>query len=272
MLVVAAVCVLAGTWQIHRFVQKHDANGELRANARLAPTDVSTVLASTTAPDRTRSGDAVRYRRVTARGDYDPTGQVLVRAQTVAGSVGYLVLTPLRTSGPTLLVVRGFVAADGDRTPTVPSPPSGVVEVSGRVQPSDTVDDRFGREPAGQVHAVNGVQAAARLGRPVYDGYVELAGGAPGTQGLTVIPAPDLSNPAGGAVEPQHVAYVAQWYLFAVLALAAPLVMARAELRRQDDPLEAPVQAWDEPAPAPPEDEAERIRTAKLAERYGGRR
>ena len=54
----------------------------------------------------------------------------------------------------------------------------------------------------------------------------------PGTAGLIQIPAPDLSNPAGGAIEPQHLAYVIQWFLFAALALAAPFVMARAETRR----------------------------------------
>ncbi len=46
-----------------------------------------------------------------------------------------------------------------------------------------------------------------------------------------MLPAPDLSNPAGGAVEPQHLAYVIQWYLFALLALAAPFLIARHEVR-----------------------------------------
>ena len=47
-----------------------------------------------------------------------------------------------------------------------------------------------------------------------------------------MLPGPDLSNPAGGAEEPQHAAYVVQWYLFALLALCAPFVMAAAERRR----------------------------------------
>jgi hypothetical protein len=41
-----------------------------------------------------------------------------------------------------------------------------------------------------------------------------------------------MSNPAGGAEEPQHAAYVVQWYLFAALALAMPFVLAAAERRR----------------------------------------
>jgi hypothetical protein len=66
----------------------------------------------------------------------------------------------------------------------------------------------------------------------VWPAYGVLIGGQPGTESLTVIPNPDLSNPAGGAVEPQHAAYVVQWFLFAALALAAPFVLATAERRR----------------------------------------
>lgn len=272
MLVVAALCVLAGTWQIHRLIQKHDANHELRANARRPAVAVNEVLASTSAPDPARGGYRVQYRRVTATGVYDATAQLLVRAQSVGATVGYLVLTPLRpASGPPLLVVRGFLAADGDRIPQVAQPPSGTVTVTGRVEPSDRADDRFGREPAGQIRTVNANQAAARLREPVYDGYVELLAGSPGDQGLTVIPDPDLSNPAGGAVEPQHLAYVAQWYLFALLALGAPLVMARAEWRRGPDAVAPDPAGWEEPlAPAPTP--VERARAAKLAARYGASR
>jgi hypothetical protein len=103
------------------------------------------------------------------------------------------------------------------------------------------------------------------LGGPVYYGYAQLAAGEPGTRGLVAIPPPDLSNPAGGALEPQHFAYVIQWYLFALLALAAPVVMARAETRQRptgeiDDVAEL------EPATKPTPTE---LRAAKLADRYG---
>ena len=104
---------------------------------------------------------------------------------------------------------------------------------------------------------------AARSGTTVYDGYVQLEKGSPGTSGLTTIPPPDLSNPAGGAVEPQHFAYIVQWYLFAALALAAPFAMMRAERReRGADEAAEP----DAPAPEPTDEER---RAAKLADRYG---
>src|SRR6185436_4318639 len=65
--------------------------------------------------------------------------------------------------------------------------------------------------------SINASEQSSRLGEQVYDGYVELSAGQPGTSGLVAIPEPDLSNPAGGAAEPQHLAYVIQWYLFAAL-------------------------------------------------------
>ena len=85
------------------------------------------------------------------------------------------------------------------------------------------------------------------------------------------MPDPDLSNPAGGAVEPQHLAYVIQWFLFALLALAAPLVMARTDSRRPDHEDANAARGFEEfaqPAPPPADDE----RAARLADRYGATR
>ena len=136
-----------------------------------------------------------------------------------------------------LLVARGFVAQTGAATssPPIPASPSGTVTVTARLQPADTKADRFGRLPAGQVDTVNPAEQAGRIGAPVWNGYAELLPGQPGTAGLTALPEPDMSNPAGGAEEPQHAAYVVQWYLFGLLALCAPFVLAAAE-RRRDSP------------------------------------
>ena len=148
--------------------------------------------------------------------------------------VGYLVLTPLADVRPP----PSWSCAGSSRRAactagvTAPAPPSGTHTIVGRVMPAETTSDKAAQLPAGQINSINASEQSSRLGERVYDGYVELSAGQPGTQGLVAIPEPDLSNPAGGAVEPQHLAYVIQWYLFAALALAAPIVMARAERRR----------------------------------------
>ena len=226
--VLAAGCVAAGLWQAHRYGEKRLTNAELRANDRAAPAPVDTVLAA---------GREVRpeqqFRVVTATGRYDSGGQLLVRQREVGGRAGFLVLTPLRTDrGTDLLVVRGFAAATGaaSETPPVPGPPAGRVTVTGRVQASEPGAVRAGL-PAGQIERIDVPALAARLGVPTYGGYVELVSSTPPDSGLVQIPPPDLSNPAGGAYEGQHLAYVVQWFFFGLLALALPVVLAVLERR-----------------------------------------
>lgn len=266
MLLVAIGCVAAGTWQVFRFEGKRHANDQLRTNARIAATDVRGLL-PLVGDHGVPSRDGVEFRAVRVSGIYDEPNQTLVRSRTVGDTTGFLVVTPLRTGGPTLLVVRGFITQPGSgRIPVPPAPPGQRVTVRARAQVPETRSDRADELSERQVQSINPSQQAARIGGRLYNGYAELESGQPGSAGLTALPRPDLSNPAGGALEPQHFAYVIQWYLFALLALAAPLAMARAETRqRQEGDFDAEPRdsaAVDEPGP----DDA---RAAKLADRYG---
>ena len=262
--VIAAVCGLAGTWQVARFHQKHDANQQLRLDDRDRPAEVSAVLGSASSP--TSTGGAQRFRHVTATGTYLAGHETLLRNQTVEGTVGYVVLTPLRTSSGVLLIARGFLPQTGAATtsPPVPASPAGAVTVTARLQPAGSKPDRFGQLPGRQVETVNPAEQASRIGAALWNGYAELLPGQPGTNGLTVLPPPDLSNPAGGADEPQHAAYVVQWYLFGVLALCAPFAMAAAEHRRQL--AEAAVEAAEHG-----DDRPGRTKKASLDDRLAGR-
>jgi cytochrome oxidase assembly protein ShyY1 len=262
MVVVALGCIAAGTWQIARFEQKRHENDALRTNAHQAPAGVAGVLTVVgTAPEPSR--DDVELRTVTATGSYLTDAQSLVRSRTLGDATGFLVLTPLRTADATLLVVRGFLPQplSGD-VPAIPAPPAGQVTITASTHGPESRDDAATELSDRQVESINPAQQAARLDVPVYDGYAALQAGQPGTRGLTAIPAPDLSNPAGGALEPQHFAYVIQWYLFALLALAAPVVMARAESRQQ------PTGEIDDDV-ATAEPTSAELRAAKLADRYG---
>ncbi len=261
---VAVACVGAGTWQIARFEQKVHENDALRANAHRASVpldDVLPLLGSGHSP----SADDVEFRTVAATGRYDSARQSVVRNRTVDGDAGYLVLTPFQTTHGTLLVVRGFLAQPrSGGAPSPPEPPVGTVRITARTHTPETRDDGAAQLTSHQVESINPAEQAARLGGPVYDGYAELAADQPGTRGLTAMPGPDLSNPAGGALEPQHFAYVIQWYLFAILALAAPFAMARAETKtRRIGEIDV---ALPEPTGKP---SAGDLRAAKLVDRYG---
>jgi len=260
MLLIATMCVLLGVWQLARLSSKHDTNIALRRNAHATPAPVTGLLHPTgtgPAPSRT----AVQFRQATASGSYDADHQSLLRNQQINGDNGFLVVTPLRTDGATLLVVRGFIAGRS-ATVTAPPPPPGLVTVTVRVWPASTTPDKAASLDRGQVESINADEQATRLGGSVLNGYGNLLPGQTGTAGLVAIPPPDLSNPAGGVPELQHLAYVIQWFLFAALALAAPFAMARAEAGHPTGELDDE----DEDAPAPtPEEE----RAAKLADRYG---
>jgi cytochrome oxidase assembly protein ShyY1 len=267
MLLLACVCVLAGTWQIVRLEGKVGANDELRHNAHAATVPVAGVLPLVGVGPRPQA-HKIQFRTVQLTGSYDAAHQGLVRQRSVDDITGFLVLTPLRTAEGTLLVVRGFIpdAASTVAAPPLAAPPSGTVTVTARLQPAESRHDQAAALGDRQLESINPRDQAGRIGGPVFDGYGELLGGQPGTAGLTVIPKPDLSNPAGGAIEPQHIAYIIQWYLFALLALAAPIAMVRAETRQRDDrdfdQSRGPVA---EQAPDPPAQD----RAAKLADRYG---
>jgi cytochrome oxidase assembly protein ShyY1 len=227
-LVLAGACTAAGVWQVQRYGEKRQANAELRRAATAAPVPVSEVLAVGRPVDPAR-----RLRQVTAVGRYEPAGQVLVRQRVVDGRTGFLVVTPLRTAGGAVLVVRGFVPAVGAATqsPDPPAAPAGEVTVTGRVQPGEQPHPG-GALPAGQVERIDVPELASRLGTPTYGGYLELVSSQPAeSAGLTALPAPDLSNPAGGAVEGQHLAYIVQWFFFALLALAGPVLLPALERR-----------------------------------------
>lgn len=233
MLIVATICTIAGTWQISRFEQSVRDNHALDGNAHAAAVPLTTALVPLTGHGPIPSRDAIRFRTVTASGTYLAGAQEFVRDQSLNGTAGYYVLNPLRTPAGVLLVVRGFLAATAQGSPpaTITAPPLGPVQITGRLQTVDTKTDAAAELGNHEIASINPSDQADRLGAGVYDTYLTLNADQPGTSGLSVLPDPDLSNPAGGVVEPQHFAYILQWYLFALLALAAPFAMSRFEVR-----------------------------------------
>lgn len=235
---VAIGCCFAGVWQIHRYYWKHDSNSELRDNDHHAPVPVGQLLSTSN-----QATKVDQFRRVTATGVFQPKEQLLVRNREVNDSPALLVLTPLRTdAGPTLLVVRGWVPVtkSAGRSQHIPAPPAGRVSVTARVYPSEPMG-ATGAPPAGQINRLNVPALAHRLDVPTYGGYAALISASAGSK-LQQLPPPDMSNPTGGAFELQHLAYVGQWFLFAIIALGAPFALARIE-RLRGNPARAEIAA-----------------------------
>jgi cytochrome oxidase assembly protein ShyY1 len=233
MLFIAMICVGAGTFEIHRYNEKVHDNGALRDNAHAAAVPLTSRLVPLVGHGRSPEASAILYRTVTATGRYLPAAEAYVAGKTQAGRQGFYVLTPLRTAAGVLPVVRGFVAATAAETrpAQIPAPPRGNVEVTGWLQPAQTSSDRLGQLGHGEITSINPAQQARRLGAPTYDAYLALNARAPGAAGLRIVSRPGLSNPTGGAAEWQLLSYVVQWYAFAALALLAPFLFSRAEVR-----------------------------------------
>jgi cytochrome oxidase assembly protein ShyY1 len=240
-LVLGGACGAAGVWQWHRFGQKKTADDELRAAAAQPAAPVDEVLVAGRAVD-----DTIRFRTVTATGRYDAAQQVLVRQRQISDTPGFLVITPLRTtSGRTLFIDRGFVPATGAATltPDAADPPVGQIQVTARVLPSEPGGLGTGL-PEKQIERIDVTALAARDGSPTYPAFGELISSTPAQQGLTPLPPPDLTNPAGGAYVAQHLAYVVQWFLFSAFALAGPVILLMLDRRaRRREPGPKPERA-----------------------------
>jgi cytochrome oxidase assembly protein ShyY1 len=231
-LVFALICVGLGTFEIHRYHEKVHDNDVLRANAHAPVIPLTPSLVPLTGR-RAPTGNAIQYRHASISGTYLTEHQQYVANQTQGGRQGFYVLTPLRSGGATVLVVRGFIAATSQETrpTTVPAPPPGVVHLIGWLQTAQSSSDQWGRLGHGEVMSINAGEQAGRLGTPVYQASLTLPAHQPGTEGLATVPFPDLGNPSGGAAEWQLLSYVIQWYAFAVLALLMPFLVSRAEVR-----------------------------------------
>lgn len=114
-----------GQWQWNKASVKGSLQTLLDARSTEPPVQLSSALLD---------AQSLRYRRVVARGVYEPERQILIDNRIYREQAGYHVVTPLRIEGSEtrVLVNRGWVAAlaEHHRTPEIATP-DGLVEVSG---------------------------------------------------------------------------------------------------------------------------------------------
>jgi cytochrome oxidase assembly protein ShyY1 len=223
----AAAMVLLGNWQLDRYHERSTLNARIAAAERAAPVALSGVLAPPTATGTAgpAPGPQAHWMRVVATGRYDTANEILVRGRTVGRDVGYEVVTPLRLAdGTAVLVDRGWIppAPGGARAlPDVPPAPTGEVQVTGRVHPSESrpgpLERRDGRV---QVRRIAVTQLAGELPYPVYGAY--LLQHPVADRAFTPIPVEQESALQNGG-------YAVQWWTFAGMALLGYGWLARRE-------------------------------------------
>jgi cytochrome oxidase assembly protein ShyY1 len=213
----AAVFIALGFWQLDRNQEKHDKDNAAKA-AFAAPAPALAAAGEEQPPGA----------RVEVRGTYDAQSEALLRNRVRDGEGGYDVLTALVLDDGTAVVVdRGWVARnDVDRERVDLDPPAGEVTVRGPVggnrplEPDDTVDERAGRRALPRVDLAEIQRDGAPELRNVYITAQYQDPASP--DGIPSLPTPPPSD------DVNHLHYALQWFAFALIPLIGwPIVLWR---------------------------------------------
>jgi len=207
----AATFVRLGIWQLDR--------AQLVQEISKPVADKAEVAIETLIKPRISIPDNAKGRLVSATGSYErilqapnqSSGENSVRENW---QVGILKLN----NGAGVLVVRGV----GDSTP-----PNQLIEVRGRLFPSQIEDRAVGANLASEISRLDSTVLLSRVNFDLYDGYVIVISEKPDSQ-IERVPAPQIVVKAAGFYW-QHISYVVIWWLMALLVLCMPLFKRRSE-------------------------------------------
>lgn len=219
LLVLAAVFIALGTWQMQRLFWKLDLIARVDARIHADPVP---------APSGTVDPVADEYRRVVATGLFDHGKSVLVQAVTDRGA-GFWVMTPLRRDdGSAILVNRGFVPTD-KRSPDArvaselaagPVSVTGLLRLTepggGFLRSNDPPNDRwFSRD----VEAIAAAKGVADVETYFIDADATPNPGGLPVGGLTVV-----------TFRNSHLVYALTWYALAAMSAGAAYAAMRRRL------------------------------------------
>lgn len=224
-MVLVAVMVNLGFWQLSRLDEKRAANAVIEARADLSPVDLAEVRGSGELDPTDHE-----WRPVVVRGSYDASRAVTVLNRSSEGIAGTHSVVPFRADdGRWILVNRGFVPL----AETTPVAPSGEMSVVGYLKRS---------EKRGTLGAVDSTDTGTiefqrldvpLIGTPLTEAgatveamFLLLAQESPEATGQwpARIPLPPLD-------EGSHQSYAGQWFLFSLVAVGGWVVIVRRALR-----------------------------------------
>lgn len=224
----ALLCFLVlAPWQFSRHHQRDAQNAAISAaiNAPAVPLDQWL-------PARASANPADVWRVVSATGEFLPTQVGVGLRQNQAGQASLELLTPLRLSDGSILVVdRGYLElSDYTGGRSLPAPPTGTVTVTGRLQPFQPDPDQRPAVERGTWTEVRGITATSLpgLSDPVRGGFIQLTEQSPGVVSAIGVPQRD---------DGPFLSYAWQWLGFGAMAL---LAMGFFVYREFSDPREPP--------------------------------
>jgi surfeit locus 1 family protein len=132
MLVVAAIGISLGQWQLRRAADKEAIEHRMKEREKAPPLRLDGAAVSAA------DAEALEFRQVVVRGEFLPGWTIYLDNRPHEGKPGFHVITPLKIAGSArhILVARGWVArdvAERSRIPEIPTP-AGIVDVTGSVR------------------------------------------------------------------------------------------------------------------------------------------
>jgi surfeit locus 1 family protein len=227
-LMIAAVCVRLGFWQLDRLEQRRARNTAVRAAQAQRPLtlDAATFAAASANPQ------ALEWRPVEAAGTFHHAGDLLLRGRGREGRPGVHLVSPLvLADGRVVMVNRGWLpAADAATASTDAFRTSGPVRITGVLRPMEASADR-GLPAAGRADGDStwrridlGV-ARDRSPGAVLPLYLQrLPAAADG-------PSPPLAEPLPELSQGNHLSYAVQWFSFATIAVVGLVIVVRKRRR-----------------------------------------
>jgi surfeit locus 1 family protein len=219
LILVAAVCVRLGFWQLDRLHHRRAAN-RVALSARAEP--------PFSASGTELSGAATwPNHRVVASGRYDHDREIVLRGASLDGVPGVQVVTPLRITGSdsAILVNRGFVPApDAVSAWTEPLREPGEQRVEGIALALSAGGGKpLGLDERTTWARLDLAALRQRLPYPILPVYI-LQSPSPGLPSFPRrLPAPPLDDGP-------HLSYTIQWFFFAVMAVGFGVVIGRSSL------------------------------------------
>ena len=226
-----------GFWQLRRLDQRREFNAAVEARYDAAPQPLDSVLTPGTDPED------VQWLPVTAVGTYRPEGTVHIVNRSQNGFAGDNIVVPLDLGdGRVLLVNRGFLPMGED----TPPPPTGTVEVTGRLRPSQERHFAQLSDPAEgtltEAQRLDIPRLEQQIDGEVVDMYIDAFQSNPAdSPALEPVVKPELG-------EGPHLSYAVQWFIFTVCAAVGWVLAIRhsaaqrhrqAELAAEAAPAEA---------------------------------
>ncbi len=210
-----------GLWQLRRLEQRQAFNANVEARYDAEPLPINTALGSVDDPK------TVEWQPVNASGAYLPDEQLRIVNRSQNGRAGDNIVTPLLLDdGRILLVNRGFVPLDDE----VPDAPSGPVDVTGRLHPSQERRGVQLSDPAEgdltEAQRIDIPRLAPQLPGDVVPVYIDLISSSPaeGPGAPAPVAAPELG-------EGNHLSYAVQWLIFTICVAVGWVLAVKRSIR-----------------------------------------